>query len=623
MGKRKGGGGRRRRQRRKRVLDTKIRQTQELTDTLLTIEGTNKTAWSVPEHEGDVCAIAAEDTTVVAGTMAGSVRAFKISEKSIRTGSKLKKGLSIRDSRLAYICEASVRAICFMGPPDARMICVGDSRGTIYLLDPEEDKILRRIHHKCPPIGASGTKHTKTGESSKNGEDQTVVRPLIETLGIEVNDPTMEQNRKGKGKNENPPPQAQVENQVQAKEPIQLKNKSTMLGNDSAIASMCALKGSVYNTCIAVGDDGGGVTVYDLRKGLPNQGAIARFREHADATMAVSYNVPRKSLVSVGADGHVVAYDCRKRSRIVMQAVSDSMEEDLAGIVAVPDRGLAVVGHAASGLTKEQDVDGAIEDGGGGRNSSENAPQSSLTAQVTTQGGGVLSVWKWGYWGDLMTRITGLPAPVVSLATIPIDGASSVLSGNGVVAAGCADGSVAMVQIQPVKVLILRGSALGTGLPIDAMCGTWIGDDDKDDDSAEEEQDEEEDAQDRGTSPTKKQKHSHGILDSDDEDGGNDEVDDSDEFNDDNVENAEGMGVLMAVSGSQVFFMQADRIGKIMAEDPNQRAAGYSDSEEDDDENDDNDEDQTEEKVDDDNCEEEEEPASKKASQGGFFSGLM
>ncbi|ORZ41343.1 WD40-repeat-containing domain protein [Catenaria anguillulae PL171] len=152
---------------------------------------------------------------------------------------------------------------------------------------------------------------------------------------------------------------------------------------------------------IASGSDTGDVRVWDLR----SKSVVQEWHEHESDLVTDLHWVPhKKTIVSVGADGYLAVYDIRKSNII---ARSDNMETELQCLTPLHGGSRVVVG----------------------------------------QGDGALSIWKWGWWGDMMDRFPGHPGSVDAI--VPL--------GEDVVATGSSDGIVRICSVLPNKLLGVIG----------------------------------------------------------------------------------------------------------------------------------------------------------------------
>ncbi|KAI9221702.1 WD40-repeat-containing domain protein [Blastocladiella britannica] len=153
---------------------------------------------------------------------------------------------------------------------------------------------------------------------------------------------------------------------------------------------------------VATGDDMGRVRIWDMR----SKSVVQQWHEHEDDVVnAFHWTAHKKTLVSVGNDGYLAVYDIRKPNVV---ARSDNLETELMCVAPVRGGSRLCVGMA----------DGAI------------------------------SVWKWGWWGDMDDRFPGHPGEIDSMVALADD----------LVVTGCSDGLVRVLSVLPNKLLGVIGS---------------------------------------------------------------------------------------------------------------------------------------------------------------------
>lgn len=173
---------------------------------------------------------------------------------------------------------------------------------------------------------------------------------------------------------------------------------------------------------VVSGDDSGEVRIWDTRK----RGHVLAFKEHEvrravraagapgadtrcaphpkDFVSSLAMSADSATLLSGGGDGRLAAYSMKKGK---MVAVSDEQEDELLS--------LAILKHGKKVVAGTQ--------------------------------GGVLTIWSWGYWGDLDDRFPGHPQSVDAMIRVDED---TVLTGSS-------DGIIRVVAIHPNRLLGVVG----------------------------------------------------------------------------------------------------------------------------------------------------------------------
>ncbi|RKP34269.1 WD40-repeat-containing domain protein, partial [Dimargaris cristalligena] len=152
---------------------------------------------------------------------------------------------------------------------------------------------------------------------------------------------------------------------------------------------------------LMTGDDAGGIKLWDTR----SPRVVREFGDiHSDLITDSCYSAARRTLLVAGADGLLTVLDLRKDKPL---AVSENQDDDLLSVMAVKDNSRAVVGMQS----------------------------------------GVLGIFKWGDWGDIVDRFPGHPESVDTLAKIDED----------TLCTGSSDGIIRVVSIQPNKLIGVVG----------------------------------------------------------------------------------------------------------------------------------------------------------------------
>lgn len=155
----------------------------------------------------------------------------------------------------------------------------------------------------------------------------------------------------------------------------------------------------------ATGDDSGVVKVWDARMS-ENAAEVMQWNLHKDYVSGLCYNAERQTLLSVGGDFTLCAYDLRTPSNAEQ---SDEQEAEL---------------HCIQDMKDGRKVVCGTEDG-------------------------VMLVFSWGRWGDCTDRVIGHPESVDCILRID----------ESTVVTGSSDGILRAVSIQPNKILGIIGEA--------------------------------------------------------------------------------------------------------------------------------------------------------------------
>eukprot|EP00164_Ancoracysta_twista_P003170 GFYU01004227.1.p1 GENE.GFYU01004227.1~~GFYU01004227.1.p1 ORF type:complete len:368 (-),score=123.74 GFYU01004227.1:22-1125(-) len=151
---------------------------------------------------------------------------------------------------------------------------------------------------------------------------------------------------------------------------------------------------------MASGDDEGCVKLWDFRQ----QNCVLNFKENEDFISDMVVNNEQTTLLTPSGDGTLAVLDLRKGKLL---AASDNMEDELLSVVLLKHEQRAVIGS--------QD--------------------------------GLLSVWKYGDWGDMKDRYPGHPQSIDTIVKLD---ENTILTGSS-------DGLIRIVQIQPNRLLGLLG----------------------------------------------------------------------------------------------------------------------------------------------------------------------
>jgi hypothetical protein len=171
---------------------------------------------------------------------------------------------------------------------------------------------------------------------------------------------------------------------------------------------------------LVTGDDTGIVKLWDLR----SQKEIAKYHLHEDFISSFTYDSDRHTLLSVGGDATLCAYDLRKKNESFR---SDDQEAELQCVQIIKGGRKVVCG------TQE----------------------------------GVIIVFSWNRWGDCSDRFPGHPQAIDSMLKVD---ESTVITGSS-------DGLIRVVSLQPNKVLGVIGDH--EDFPVEGLsrsrCGGILG----------------------------------------------------------------------------------------------------------------------------------------------------
>jgi len=185
---------------------------------------------------------------------------------------------------------------------------------------------------------------------------------------------------------------------------------------------------NLSDNLVATGDDGGVVKLWDIRVGGSE---VKNWDWHDDFVSGLCFNSDQNTLLSIGGDAILCAYDLRINSKRYNERThktnlasrSDDQEAELS-CISLSKGGKKV-------LCGSQD--------------------------------GVILIFSWGKWGDCSDRFPGHPETVDCL--LPVDD-STVLSGSS-------DGLIRVLSIHPNKVLGVLGDH--DGFPVEALAGSVDG----------------------------------------------------------------------------------------------------------------------------------------------------
>eukprot|EP01041_Mallomonas_annulata_P006385 gene6385-12913_t len=169
-------------------------------------------------------------------------------------------------------------------------------------------------------------------------------------------------------------------------------------------------------TQIATGDDSGCLKIWDTRLSQH----VIEYDLHEDFISGMTYVEEYNTLLSVGGDATLCAYDLRKKDS---SSRSDDQEAELHCVECIKGGKKVICG------TQE----------------------------------GVIIVFSWGKWGDCSDRFPGHPNTVDSMLKVD---ESTIISGSG-------DGLIRVVQIQPNKMLGIIGDH--DSFPVEGMRRTVDG----------------------------------------------------------------------------------------------------------------------------------------------------
>jgi len=154
----------------------------------------------------------------------------------------------------------------------------------------------------------------------------------------------------------------------------------------------------LFDKNLFTGDDDGGVQVWDWRQ----QSSVMNFTENED--FISDFARYDHLLLSPSGDGTLSIFDLRKG---ILEAMSDNMEDELLSIAVMKNGQKVVCGSQ----------------------------------------GGVLNIFKYGYWGDVNDRYPGHPESIDTIQKVS----------ENVLVTGSSDGLIRLVQILPNKILGVLG----------------------------------------------------------------------------------------------------------------------------------------------------------------------
>jgi len=163
--------------------------------------------------------------------------------------------------------------------------------------------------------------------------------------------------------------------------------------HQSAISSMLLFGGQLFT-----GSDNGTVQVWDWRQ----KNSIMSFSENEDFIADMAYH--DHELLCPSGDGTLSVFDLRKGK---LEAMSDNLEDELLSIAVVKNNQKVVCGSQ----------------------------------------GGILNIFRYGYWGDVNDRFPGHPESIDAL----------VKMSENIVVTGSSDGLIRVVEILPNRLLGVVG----------------------------------------------------------------------------------------------------------------------------------------------------------------------
>jgi WD40 repeat protein len=196
--------------------------------------------------------------------------------------------------------------------------------------------------------------------------------------------------------------------------------------HDSPINKFISLDGisDVGHDIIATGDDTGCVKLWDTRISSSPSSNIMEWNLHEDFVSGFAYNNDAQTLLSVGGDATLCAYDLRKKDN---SARSDDQEAELHCVEVIKGGRKVICG------TQE----------------------------------GVILLFSWGKWGDCTDRYPGHPETLDCMHKVD----------EGTIMTGSSDGLIRVVGLQPNKILGVLGDH--EEFPIEGMesshCGRILG----------------------------------------------------------------------------------------------------------------------------------------------------
>jgi len=155
----------------------------------------------------------------------------------------------------------------------------------------------------------------------------------------------------------------------------------------------------------AVGDDEGGIAVYDVRKRKVKK-PVVEYAENSDFITDLAYAADKQTLCATSGDGTLAVYDLRKNGTPGLVAMSDFQEDEFLSLDIVRNGTKVICGSQT----------------------------------------GVLCIFSWGDFGDQKDRITGHPMSVDALVKVAEDG----------VITGSSDGMIRVVAVHSIE----HGSAI-------------------------------------------------------------------------------------------------------------------------------------------------------------------
>jgi len=165
-----------------------------------------------------------------------------------------------------------------------------------------------------------------------------------------------------------------------------------------------------YN--LITGDDEGVIKLWDLR----TKNNVHEWNENEDFISEFAIHSDGNTLLAAGGDGYLSVLDIRKGK---LEARSDNLEDELLSI--------SIIKNGTKVVTGTQD--------------------------------GILSIWSWGYWGDVSDRFPGHPQSISALINID----------DTTLCTGSSDGIIRVVTIQPNKLLGVVGEHSTEDFPIERM----------------------------------------------------------------------------------------------------------------------------------------------------------
>lgn len=196
--------------------------------------------------------------------------------------------------------------------------------------------------------------------------------------------------------------------------------------HDAPINKFISLEGisDVGHDIIATGDDNGCVKIWDTRVSSSSTSNIMEWKLHEDFVSGFAYNNDAQTLLSVGGDATLCAYDLRMKDNSVR---SDDQEAEL---------------HCVEVIKGGRKVICGTQDG-------------------------VILLFSWGKWGDCSDRYPGHPETLDCMHKVD----------EGTIMTGSSDGLIRVVGLQPNKILGILGDH--EEFPVEGMesshCGRILG----------------------------------------------------------------------------------------------------------------------------------------------------